>query len=336
MGNDPALSAEAHRPVPGAQWDEPSAESPGWSPERLAALARYLADGQSTAFMIVQSGRIVFQWGDIAFKSSVASVRKSLISALYGIYIAEGAIDPEATLADLDINDVEPLTPQERQATVRDLLMARSGVYLPSVYDTEKGRPQRGSYPPGSHWFYNNWDFNVLGTIFEHQTGRTVFEAFESRLAILLGMQDFQKDDGWFVEGPQSSHPVYKIRMSARDLARIGLLYLHSGRWGAHRIVPESWVCESTLPLSEIAAGHGYGYLWWATAANAPGDIMSTPVPIFYASGFAGQYVIILPQLGLVVVHRSAPSLRGGGNGVDHARMSEILRLALAAMSNLK
>jgi hypothetical protein len=63
---------------------------------------------------------------------------------------------------------------------------------------------------------------------------------------------------------------------------------------------------------------------------------MSTPVPIFYASGFAGQYVIILPQLGLVVVHRSAPSLRGGGNGVDHARMSEILRLALAAMSNLK
>jgi len=224
------------------------------------------------------------------------------------------------------------LTPAEQQATVMELLMARSGVYLPSVYNTENGRPPRGSHSPGARWFCNNWDFNVLGTILKRQTELTVFEGLASRLAVPLDMQDFEQGDGWFLDGPESLHPVYKIRMSARDLARVGLLYLRSGRSDTRQIVPESWVRESTLPHSEVGAGHGYGCLWWISTANAPGDSMSTThAPMFYASGSGGQYVIVMPELDLVVVHRSAPSLRVG-NGVRHDRMGDILRLALSAM----
>ncbi|AXA39836.1 serine hydrolase domain-containing protein [Rhizobium leguminosarum] len=330
--NDVLLAARNHV-IPDNEWHELPAASRGWSSERLAALALELENGPSTAFMIVQSGHLVFQWGDIALKSSIASVRKSLINVLYGIYIAEGRIDPNATLAELEIDDNEPLTPAERKATVMDLLMARSGIYLPSVYNTEAGRPSRGSYPPGSHWFYNNWDFNALGTIVERTTGQNVFDGLVSRLVIPLGMQDCEPGDGWFQHGPESSHPVYKIRMSARDLARVGLLYLRQGRWGTKQLVPESWVRDSTLPHSQVGAGHGYGYLWWATAANASGDSMATHASMFYASGWGGQYIIVLPKLDLVVVHRSAPSSKVG-NGVSHVRMGEILRLALAACPN--
>ncbi|TBD04767.1 class C beta-lactamase-related serine hydrolase [Rhizobium leguminosarum] len=320
--------AENDRIVPGAEWDEVMPEDAGWSTAHLANLAQDLADGRSTSLMIIDAGRIVFQWGDVACKSSVASVRKSLINILYGIYIAEGRINPNDTLADLEIDDVAPLTEVEKTATVMDLLKARSGVYLPSVYDTDKGRPPRGSYKPGTHWFYNNWDFNVLGTILERQTGQTVFEAFASRVAVPLSMQDFMKDDGHFHYGPESRHPVYKIRMSTRDLARVGLLYLRGGRWGETQLVPEKWVQESTQPHSEIGEGKGYGYLWVTAAANAPGDSISTDVPMFYASGFGGQYIIVLPALDLVVVHKSARV----DHGVNHARMGEIIRKALAAV----
>ncbi len=328
MAGDRALIAKDSLIFPEMEWAEASAAGLGWSTQRLAALAHDLGDGLSTALMIIAGGSVVFQWGDVARKSSVASVRKSLINVLYGIYIAEGRIDLNATLAELQIDDFQPLTQTEQQATVADLLGARSGVYLPSVYNTEHGRPERGSHAPGSHWFYNNWDFNVLGTILERQTGQTVFEALATRVAVPLGMQDFELEDGHYLGGRESQHPVYKFSMTARDLARVGLLYLRGGRWGRNQLVPESWVRESTLPKSDIGGGRGYGYLWWTAAANAPGDSMSVHAPMFYASGFGGQYIVVVPTLDLVVVHRSARV----DHGIGHARMGDILRLVLAAM----
>ncbi|MCJ9720075.1 beta-lactamase family protein [Agrobacterium sp. SHOUNA12C] len=328
MAGDQVAFAKNDRIIPGAEWTDLTPGNTGWSTVHLLRLAQDLADGCSTALMIVEAGRVVFQWGDLACKSSVASVRKSLINILYGIYISEGRIDPNAALADFEIDDITPLTTEERTATVLDLLKARSGIYLPSVYDTERGRPPRGSHKPGTHWFYNNWDFNVLGSILQRQTGQTVFEAFEARVAKPLSMQDFSMEDGHFHWGPESRHPVYKMRMSTRDLARVGLLYLQDGCWGLTQVVPETWVYESTRSHSEVGEGRGYGYLWWTAAANAPGDSVSTDVPIFYANGAGGQYIIVLPAFDLVVVHKSARV----DHGISHVRMGAILRQALAAM----
>ncbi len=313
--------------VPGTEWDGVGPEGLGWSPQRLASLAQEISGGGSTALIVVQGGRVVFRWGEVALKSSVASVRKSLINVLYGIYVAEGKLALDATLAELGIDDDEPLTPVEKRATVKDLLRARSGVYLPSVYNTDRGRPPRGSHRPGTHWFYNNWDFNVLGAILERQTGLDLFEAFASRLAAPLDMQDFVPSDGFYQRGPESRHPVYKLRMTPRDLARVGLLYLRGGRWGSTQLVPESWVRESTRAQSDLGGGRGYGYLWWTAEADASGDSMSTHLPMVYASGFGGQYIIIVPALDLVVVHRAARV----DHGISHARMGEILRQVLAA-----
>ncbi|WP_018902283.1 serine hydrolase [Rhizobium sp. 2MFCol3.1] len=323
----PPSPPEGEATIPGDEWEQAPPNPEGWSKEHLAGLSEDLADGRTTALMVVEAGNLVFQWGDVEQTSSIASVRKSLISMLYGMFIAENKIDPGATLGELNIDDTVGLTATEKTATVLDLLKAQSGVYLPSVYDTEQGRPPRGHYRPGSHWFYNNWDFNVLGTILKQQTGQTVFEAFESRVARPLRMQDYRQEDCRFHEGPESRHPVYKMRLSARDLARVGLLYLREGRWGSTQVVPRNWVRDSMRPHSQIGGGRGYGYLWWTTEANAPSDDISTNVPIFYASGAGGQYIIVLPALDLVVVHRSAKV----DHGISHARMGHILRQILAA-----
>jgi hypothetical protein len=98
------------------------------------------------------------------------------------IAASEGRISLTGTLAELGIDDKPPsLTDAEKQATVRDLLMARSGVYHPAAYedsDMEKKRPPRGSHPPGSFWYYNKWDFNALGTIYRKSTGEDIFLSF--------------------------------------------------------------------------------------------------------------------------------------------------------------
>jgi hypothetical protein len=97
------------------------------------------------------------------------SVRKSLVSGLYGVAVARGEIDLDASLATFAIDDQTPLTATERSATIRQVISAMSGVYLPAAYApaSQDRRPERGTHSPGTHWFYNNWDFNVAGVIYE-------------------------------------------------------------------------------------------------------------------------------------------------------------------------
>jgi len=102
-------------------------------------------------------------------------------------------------------------------------------------------------------------------------------------------MQDFSPDDCRYRHGPESLHPVYKMAMSARDLARVGLLYLRGGRWNGVQVVPEDWVRLSTQPHSDVGGGRGYGYLWMTAEAYAQKDPLSIETPLFYASGLAGN-----------------------------------------------
>jgi CubicO group peptidase (beta-lactamase class C family) len=259
--------------------------------------------------MIVHHGRVVADWGDTAFKTNLHSVRKSLLSALIGIAVAENKIDLNATMAALGIDDNEPsLSDEERKATVLDLLKSRSGVYHPALYETAEAaaaRPARGSHAPGTFWYYNNWDFNTLGTIYERAIGGSIFDSFERLIARPIGMQEYRPSDGGYVRGKDSIHPGYPIYMSARDLARFALLYLREGRWKGQQIVPADWVRASIRAYSERGDGFGYGYLWWTGFL----DLGATPtvkIPngTFSALGYAGQYALVIPVHDLVIVHR--------------------------------
>jgi CubicO group peptidase (beta-lactamase class C family) len=189
-------------------------------------------------------------------------MRKSFLSALYGIYVNERRIPLSSTLEELGIDDVPPLTAQEKQARLIDLLQARSGVYHSAAAEADEMRalrPARGSHGPGEFWYYNNWDFNVLGTVFEASTRLAIGEAFQNRIAEPLGMQDFRSRDVSYSRESVSVHRAYPFRMSARDAARFGLLYLRGGNWDGRQIVPTEWVEESTKPHSSLGPSGVFG-----------------------------------------------------------------------------
>jgi CubicO group peptidase (beta-lactamase class C family) len=301
--------AEEH--FPGTTWDHLPAESGGWSAATLAKAQAWSKLIGSTAVMIVQHGLVVAEWGDTAAKTPLASVRKSLLSALIGIAVERHQIALNATLGDLGIDDNAPsLNAEEKTATVRDLLEARSGVYHPALCETPdmaEQRPARFSHKPGAFWHYNNWDFDALGSIYEHATGSSIYDAFQREIARPIGMEDYQPWDGKYVTGAASVCACYTFAMSARDLARFALLYLNDGRWNDRQIVPAQWVKDSTQPYSQSGSGPGYGYLWWTGFLDS-NIVPSVQLPpgTFFAAGYGGQFAFVIPADDLIVVNRDA------------------------------
>jgi CubicO group peptidase (beta-lactamase class C family) len=302
-------AARAEDGFPGAIWEHAAPSELGWSEAGLAQARAFSDQIRSSAVIIVQHGKVVAEWGNTTKRTELASVRKSLLSALIGIAVSEHRINLDSTLDELGIDDNPPsLTRLEKAATVRQLLEARSGVYHPALYETAgmaEARPPRGSHAPGTFWYYNNWDFNALGSIYERATFSSLFEAFDRRIARPIGMQDYRPKDGSYFRGDASIHPAYPIRMSARDLARFALLYLRKGNWAGRQIVPQAWVQESTRAYSRSAVGQGYGYLWWIDfLGDAVAPSVALPEGSFLAEGAGGQFALVVPTLDLVVVHR--------------------------------
>lgn len=331
-----AVQASANT-FPGTYWRKlAQPEDAGWSSEKLALAQKFGNEIGSAAVIIVNHGMIVSEWGETAKRSNVHSIRKSFISALYGIYVSEGRIDLNATMADLEIDDNEPrLTAMEKQATVLDLLKARSGVYHPALYETEgmkKNRPLRGSHPPRTFWYYNNWDFNVLGTVLEKRTGQTVFKAFQDRIALPIGMEDFRLEDTGYFRGEDSIHPAYPFRMTARDLARFGLLFARNGQWRSKQIIPSEWVAASTTTYSPAPAGNtGYGYLWWTEVYGRHLENVDLPKGTFSARGAGGHFILVVPSWDLVIVHRVDTDKKNGPK-IDNKQFGTLVKLILEAM----
>jgi CubicO group peptidase (beta-lactamase class C family) len=324
---------------PGEHWQK--AESPeqlGWSSEKLLLAHEYSKKIGSAAVMIVDDGVVVDAWGDITRNFQCHSMRKSLLSGLIGIHVDEGHIDLSETMAQLGIDDDEPsLTPEEKQATVGDLIKARSGIYHPALgesADMKALRPERGSHAPGTFWYYNNWDFNALGTIFEQETGTGIFEEFDRRIAVPLQMEDIDVNrcrystSSNYRDAPASMHRYYLFRMSARDLARFGLLFLREGRWQNRQIISSEWVRESTTSYSERGIDGGYGYMWWTGVNRGLFPNVQIKERSYYAAGYGGHRVIILPYRKLVVVHRINTDL-----GLRHAMEHHIGRLLWLILS---
>lgn len=320
--------------VPGVEWARTTPQAAGWDTELLSEARSYARVIGTATMFIVQHGVVVDSMGDITDRLELHSMRKSLLSSLIGIDVSERKINLQSTLAQLGIDDTPPsLTDAEKQATVQELLEARSGVYHGALYETpgeKRRRPARGSHPPGTFWYYNNWDFNTLGDIYEHAEGRSIFDAFQARIATPLGMQDYRPKDGRYVTGLDSIHPAYPFHMSARDLARFGLLYLHKGAWpdsAGHiqQIVPAAWVHESTQPISTTYIETGYGYLWWTAFPDKFAGIMDMPPGGFWADGAKGQFIAVDPADDLVVVHQT------NGTTVTNKQFGHIMWLLLRA-----
>lgn len=315
---------------PGIEWPFLAANGPSQLSPVQSAVQSYARKYKPTAVMVVQDSVVVAASGDVSRKVNVRSVRKSFLSALYGVAIERGQIKLESTLEQLGIDDTAPsLTADEKHATVRQLLMARSGVYHAAAYETNDqklARPPRGAHPPGTFWYYNNWDFNTLGAIYEKATGSNIFDSFEKVIARPLGMQDFTARDGTSIGDGSSLYRAYVFSMSARDLARFGLLFLNQGRWNDVSVVPSQWTAESTKAYSETdRKDRSYGYLWWTLSAGAWGRDAT------FASGYGGQLIVIVPERRLVAVQ--VVELDQSQKGIHTATFLDLLRQVVALVN---
>jgi CubicO group peptidase (beta-lactamase class C family) len=309
---------------PGANWETVNRESIGFSGLRLDALTALLKTEYTTAMLVAVHGKVIYQYGDVSYVSQIASVRKSVLSMLYGNYVQSGKIDLQKSVKDLGLTDVQPFLPIEERATLEQLLSGRSGIYIvtekPGPHGPESFQPNRGSQLPGNHFSYNEWDFNAAGAAFERLTGKNIYDALESDLARPIGMQDFDRARQIKTSNlPLSVHPGYPMDLSTRDMARLGQLMLRHGNWNGKQVIPDDWVRYSTLlwtPFQDINPSSlrnyeypdrwGFGLMWfaWDEPAFLQHQWTGPMQGAYIAMGSGGQYIVVLPAVDMVIAHK--------------------------------
>jgi CubicO group peptidase (beta-lactamase class C family) len=309
--------------VPGTEWKHVPPESEGFSAARLEALRALLKTHQTDAMMVISRGKVVFEYGDTTLVSKVASVRKSVLDLMFAVEAQHGLKLDDAmnkTVMELGLEEKRaPFLATEKQATLEQLMMSRSGIYIASGNgDQAKLNPPRGSYYPGAHWLYNNWDFDAAGFAFETLTHKHLFDAMRDDLAVPLRFQDFDRARQRKNYEPDSKHFEYATYLSTRDLARVGLLALNGGTWGGTLWGSPGTIAFSTYPTTRYAemdihyespgetGRWGYGMLWWVWDPPVfPGNVSDGPWQGSYsAMGSGGQYITVFPARNLVVVHK--------------------------------
>ena len=290
-------------------------DTAGYSREKLEELERYIIKNtNTTGMLVVHKGQVLFEYGDTEELSYLASCRKSVLAMLYGKYVENGTIDLNKTLEDLGMDDRQGLLPIEKRATVEHLITARSGIYHPASNsgDNSADAPERGSQEPGTYLLYNNWDFNAAGAAFELMTGKNIYDAVESDLAIPIGMQDWDRSAQQKSGNLQrSKYPAYHMWFSTRDMARLGYLMLREGNWNGKQVIPKDWakkIVSLVTPVEEMnpvffrSTYFGYGYMWWIWDGPKVTPLFEGA---YSARGAYGQYITVLPKLEMVIAHKT-------------------------------
>jgi CubicO group peptidase (beta-lactamase class C family) len=214
------------------------------------------------------------------------SMTKSVVSLLVGIEMERGLIKdldvpaffylPEN--ADLPMLDKDPVT-------LRHLLMMSAGL--------------GSDRTPGVTFRYSDSETELVGAILKKVTGKTVDVLAQEDIFAPLGIKDVE----WF-KSPFSGVPMSSegLNLRPRDWAKIGQLVLNRGLWEGKRIVPASWVDESTAEHIKTEGALTYGYQWWV--GRSPDK--DRTVQWAAALGFNSQKTIIIPALDMVVVFNAS------------------------------
>ena len=313
------------------EWESRSPGELGFSPDKLASVEVWLkeiADGASFRVVIARYGYMVAEWGqgiDIHVKRNQSSATKSYFSCILGIAVAEGKIpSPDAKVIDyypemMDIGKEEGPKPgryafeKDRGVTFRQLICNTSGYMKPGE-------------EPGKVFHYQTFGMNVLCHAIAKTYGLYDSAAPERLTGPgALAEQKIRDPIGasWshsymnFPHEPDALIGIFgnylQLQAGLDDLARLGLLWLHFGRWGDRQVVPEEWMRQAVRTAPDIREGNCsaagerfegealcYGYGFWT---NEHGLLWSSlPRDSFAASGAGRIHVWVCPSLDLIVV----------------------------------
>ncbi|MGD8794257.1 MAG: serine hydrolase, partial [Anaerolineae bacterium] len=301
------------------------------------------------SLLVVKDGKLVFEeyfpgytwnYADEQFRGApvdfdrdtrhnLASVTKSFTSALVGIAIDRGLIGGVEDRVFAYFPDYAHLQAGGKaRLTLEHLLTMQSGLAwneMDVFYDTTENDlihlftiPDPVDYilsrrlvaEPGTTWYYNGGNTNLLGEAIRQASGQRMDAFAEQHLFGPLGITNYE----WDFINPDFIHASGNLQLRPRDMAKFGQLYLDGGVWGGQQVVSRAWVEVSTRSHAIPRWADGYGYQWWLRAYDSGGQ----QVDAFYADGWGGQRILVLPELEMVVVFT-------GGNYVQDTPMDEIL-----------
>src|SRR3954469_11472269 len=271
-----------------------------------AALAEVPARRHIQSLIVARGGQIQIERyfrdrrpGDL---TNIHSVTKSVLATLTGIAIGDGYIALDTTLSDVLSN--HPFDDERKRAiTVEHLLTMTSGLDAATPHDIDEIADRGESWvggplaaplrtEPGTTFTYNNGAAHVLGAVISRATEMPLRQFAEEHLFEPLEIDTYRWPDD-----PDGNPLGYgHLELRPRDLVRLGQLYLDSVRHGQAELVP-SWYCDAAvMPQNDGGPPEGvsYGYLWWVT--------QDAGHSAFFAGGFGGQYITVVPDLELVLV----------------------------------
>ena len=236
---------------------------------------------------------------------NVKSVSKSLLSAVYGLAMQQGHIrDLDQPMAEL-LPDLFATGGNDRLASikVRHMMEMTAGFAwddtstLFEMLATEDWpafvAARRFVANPGDRWAYSTGLTHVASLALAEATGESTREFAAKRLIEPLGVRITRWD-----HDPHGTHfGGAEVWMRPRDMARFGLLYLQEGTVDGSRVLPADWVRSSTEPTIELGDSESYGAWWWQRTFAGHES--------FFAWGYGGQFVFVVPELNMVVVATS-------------------------------
>jgi CubicO group peptidase (beta-lactamase class C family) len=313
--------------APAWEWPISTPGAQGIDGEKIAGLVGEIRRGElcpaTHALLIVRRGAIVVEEYFNGWRAdqlhTLQSVSKSFTSALVGIAIARGEFKGvREKVIDFfpDMKDIANLDERKADMRLEDILTMQTGT---DYHENGPGSPHeqlnrllkgwdkfyldrpmlRG---PGTGFRYDSGGVILISSMLKNRTGMHALEYAKQHLFNPVGIDKLF----WVQNLEGQTHCGGGLALTARDTAKLGLLYLRDGRWGKEQVVPESWVKESFRMHVDLAGPGqprgGYGYLWWIGAPDPRGR---GELDIPYARGRFGQYIFVIPEHDMVVVFLS-------------------------------
>jgi CubicO group peptidase (beta-lactamase class C family) len=317
---------------PAGDWERASPESQGVDAEKLAKAVRWLegrvGPGGASELVVVRNGRLIHEGPRADAVHEVWSVTKVFTTTVLGALATDGRTELDARAVD----SVPGLAGEHREyADIR----LRHLAAMTSGYDAVGGSyasgdgsarplaPARPLFEPGEKFAY--WDdaMNQLGHVLTRIADESMASVFERRIAGPIGMRRWKWGEVARVDGIAvnngSGNLGRGIQVSAREIARLGHLYLNRGRWNGRRLLDEGFVEEATsvqvsadLPHSgrrpEFDGRGVYGLGWWVNGEKPDGKRMwpSAPRGTYCARGDRNNRLCVIPEWNVVVARLSA------------------------------
>lgn len=325
-----AVRAPARTVFPDEDWSQATPQSQGVDAAKLDEAVEYLRansgpDGVNQA-LIVRHGYVIWHGSEIDTVHGIWSCTKSFTSTVLGLLIDDGKAALDTPAADY----VTEMASAYPGVTLRHFTTMTSGYR--AVGDEPQGTYRHGPSPtpfdpcdaplfaPGTQYAYWDSAMNQFANVLTRMAGEPIEDLFRRRIAEPIGMDPkewrwgrFDPIDGIVVNGG-SGNANRHIFISARQMARLGLLFLNEGNWNGRQLIGAEWVRMATRPQvpativlwpDSAADGRGiYGFNWWTNGVRANGTRKWPGVPVgaYSASGYNNNDMFIIPEWKMVIV----------------------------------